>query len=676
MFYMKTTVRKTCNILLDFLIIILGIIILVNVYSFIQIKILNKDYSSFFGYSTFEVQTGSMKPSISPSDVIIVKSDKNPKVNDIITFKKKNDFITHRVVEKSGNTYITKGDANNARDAAITSDDIVGRVVHVLPKFGIIRKTILNPFVIITLIITASTIYYLFNKKKKKFYIDKKDLNESTPTQIEASMLDEETIDVEDEDETFNEEENTVEDEPSEEENTKEEKDEIKDLDEELVDASIAMNSEPMSEEDLEKTIVFRKISVDAEDLNPPAPVVEEEEEEIIPTEEVSAEIENEDEEKNAEFKLEYLNKRKKKFNNILEKVMYFKEEEITELVNIIYPSKFKKVNEASIEEELLRVYIDGKYYNLVGNVNAAYNSKNMNLKLGKIIASEGERLIKSYKGNDISYSSKVDFITNVFITVLHIEDIFTSDITLDEKIVQYKEKMNKYLKGYFETDEDLTKAIKKLIICQRSYKGAVNKLIDTLKTNTFDLEFNELATKKNIYALNLKHNINFSKLYSDYIIDKTYDEGIVAEDKILVTISILLGRIANDILSCNTDDIYLLYIPDSLYEKSNKLGKVVSMLNDEMVKNRVILVNKIDAISKNKKIIKQMKKEGFRFGLLVRDGDKKITDKTNLALTDYVFIDKKLDKELKLSSTLKNNLDINVIKENIDDLIDVSGGV
>ena len=139
---MTTAIRKTCNIILDFLIIILGIIILINVYSCIQVKILNKSYSSFFGYSAFEVKTGSMKPTISPSDVIIVKNEKNPNVNDIITYKNKDDFITHRVVEKSGNNYITKGDANNTRDNAITSDDVVGKVVHVLPKFGIIRKTI------------------------------------------------------------------------------------------------------------------------------------------------------------------------------------------------------------------------------------------------------------------------------------------------------------------------------------------------------------------------------------------------------------------------------------------------------------------------------------------------------------------------------------------------------
>lgn len=646
MFYMSTAIRKTCNVILDFLIIILGIIILINVYSYIQIKIYNKSYSSFFGYSVFEVQTGSMNPTISPSDVIIVKSNKNPNVNDIVTYKKDNDFITHRVVEKSGNNYITKGDANNARDGAITSDDIIGKVVHVLPKFGVIRKTILNPIVIITLTITTITVSWLFNRKKKsKFAVDKDELKESAPMKIEST-------DFEEFEEFESEEEEKTVEEPQEETNT--------------------LSEDAMSEEDLEKTIVFRKISVDAEDLNPPAPVYEEEE--VIPSEETAEEIENIDEEENTELKLKYLNKRKKKFNNILEKIMYFKEEEISELADIIYPSKFKKINESSIKNELLKIYIDGKYYNQIGNVDADYDAKNMNFRLGKTLIAEGEKLIKSYKGSDKSYSTKVEFITNMFITILYIESIFTSDIELDEKITQYKEKINKYLKGYFESDTELTDTVKKLIICEKTYRSATNKLIDSLKTNTFELEFNELATKKNMYALKLNHNINFSKLYSDYIIDKTYDEGIVAEDKILVTINILLGKVSQDILSCNTENTYLLYMPESLYEKSNKLGKVKSMLSDAMVRNRVILINKSDSIRDNKKIIKEMKKEGFRFGLLVNN-DSKLNDKTIVSLIDYIFIDKNLDKELSLSNTLKNNSDIIVVKESIDDIIDISGG-
>ena len=134
--------EKIVNILLDILIVMFGIILLISIYKNIQIKVLKNDYSSFFGYTTFEVQTGSMEDTISPGDWIIVKSDDNIELNDIVTYKKDDEFITHRVIEVYNDTYVTKGDANSTKDEAINKEQIVGSVVKVLPGFGIIKKTI------------------------------------------------------------------------------------------------------------------------------------------------------------------------------------------------------------------------------------------------------------------------------------------------------------------------------------------------------------------------------------------------------------------------------------------------------------------------------------------------------------------------------------------------------
>src|SRR5574344_402147 len=119
--------EKILNIALDILIVIFGFILLVSIYNNIQIKILGNSYSSFFGYSTFEVQTGSMADAINPGDWIIVKYAKNVKLNDIITFEKDGDFITHRVVEVYKETYVTMGDANNSKDDAISKNQVVGK---------------------------------------------------------------------------------------------------------------------------------------------------------------------------------------------------------------------------------------------------------------------------------------------------------------------------------------------------------------------------------------------------------------------------------------------------------------------------------------------------------------------------------------------------------------------
>ena len=141
--------EKIVNILLNILIIIFAFILLVSIYNNIQISILKNDYSSFFGYSLFEVQTGSMSGTIEVGDWIVVKETNDIELDDIITYKQGDEFTTHRVIEKYNDTYVTKGDVNNTKDEPITDKEIVGKVVKILPHFGILRKTLFNTLVVV-----------------------------------------------------------------------------------------------------------------------------------------------------------------------------------------------------------------------------------------------------------------------------------------------------------------------------------------------------------------------------------------------------------------------------------------------------------------------------------------------------------------------------------------------
>ena len=152
-------VGKIIDYTLNILIVLFAIFLLISMYTAVQVRILKNEYANFFGYSLFEVQTGSMHGTIEAGDWIIVKATKDVKINDIITYKHGKDFITHRVVEIYKGSYVTKGDANNSKDEPIDRDQVVGKVTKTLHGFGILRKTIFNPIVIVSLIICL----YLFN---------------------------------------------------------------------------------------------------------------------------------------------------------------------------------------------------------------------------------------------------------------------------------------------------------------------------------------------------------------------------------------------------------------------------------------------------------------------------------------------------------------------------------
>ncbi len=144
----------------------LVLLILLSVYTFVVTDIMKKDYVNIFGYSYFVVATGSMSGTIEVNDIIFVKLTDNVKNNDIITFKNQNgDIITHRIIQTSGNRIITKGDANNTQDDAITRNHVIGKVV------GIISPKVILEFIAVCLIIVIGIALLNFDKIFKKYIV-------------------------------------------------------------------------------------------------------------------------------------------------------------------------------------------------------------------------------------------------------------------------------------------------------------------------------------------------------------------------------------------------------------------------------------------------------------------------------------------------------------------------
>ena len=160
-------IKKIAEIITNILLILVVIAIFFALYGFVQLRVLNKPYINYFGYTFFEVVSGSMSPTINTYDMIIVKIDKEVSVDDIVTFYKDNSFITHRITDyKDDNNILTKGDANNTTDKSITKDEILGKVVFIIPKFGIIRVVLSDIKVIASVFITIILFSVAFSIKK------------------------------------------------------------------------------------------------------------------------------------------------------------------------------------------------------------------------------------------------------------------------------------------------------------------------------------------------------------------------------------------------------------------------------------------------------------------------------------------------------------------------------
>lgn len=170
---MKKILKYISNFIFGLLLIVLAI----SFYSWVQVNVLHKPYSSFMGYSIFEVVTGSMSGTIEINDYIIVKNDDDLKLKDIITFRDDNALVTHRIIELRQNSIVTKGDANNSEDIEITYDDVIGKVVYVIPGGAVWKRVFTDQKVLLLFFITMLffSIYFSIGDKENKKIIKKEE---------------------------------------------------------------------------------------------------------------------------------------------------------------------------------------------------------------------------------------------------------------------------------------------------------------------------------------------------------------------------------------------------------------------------------------------------------------------------------------------------------------------
>ncbi len=159
-------IKKIMQVFINVLLVLVTLLILFLVYRIVSIKFFNKDVT--LRYTFYEIATGSMEPTLNVKDFIIVKESDKYSVGDIITYKEDNSYITHRIIKINGDTLVTKGDANNSEDKIISKSEVIGKVVKIIPKGGVIKEIILTPKIIFTLLVTLVLINLCFSLTKKE----------------------------------------------------------------------------------------------------------------------------------------------------------------------------------------------------------------------------------------------------------------------------------------------------------------------------------------------------------------------------------------------------------------------------------------------------------------------------------------------------------------------------
>lgn len=147
---------------------VLGISFLVFVIFLLIINFFITFKMSFLGYRIYKVSSKSMEPKLKYNDFILVKEKSAYKENDIITFKVDNDTITSRIVKIDGDRIVSKSDALDFNNDAITKKNVVGKMVYKFIVLTFINYFLFKPIFWVVFLLLAIGIFYFKMRKNYK----------------------------------------------------------------------------------------------------------------------------------------------------------------------------------------------------------------------------------------------------------------------------------------------------------------------------------------------------------------------------------------------------------------------------------------------------------------------------------------------------------------------------
>lgn len=192
--------RKLASLIGNSLFILMIVIMVVMVFFLVKGKLDKDGVPKIAGYQIYVVLSGSMNPTFDTGSVIAIKPVNPEEVveGNIITFQEPGEqkrIVTHRVLEvrkdKSGSSFITKGDANNVADIKpVPGENIIGKVSLWIPYAGYLmefvktKKGLLLLLVLPGALLVVTELFQIYKTMMKAEEEEKKKKLENEQTEI------------------------------------------------------------------------------------------------------------------------------------------------------------------------------------------------------------------------------------------------------------------------------------------------------------------------------------------------------------------------------------------------------------------------------------------------------------------------------------------------------------
>lgn len=328
---------------------------------------------------------------------------------------------------------------------------------------------------------------------------------------------------------------------------------------------------------------------------------------------------------------------------NIMNQYIELTKKQINIYMRAVFGNQFnKKYCDAFTEK-----YINIRYYNFYEN--------DINTSMRKKILEHLRQTQEGITVNNIDDRELIEKMCVFYYYILYFDNVvYYKDLgKIIEKLSKLRKKLlNKYSEKF---EEDLYNNMKE-------YISKKEKLLKRFESEEFFLKISTYPEKTNIYRVNLKYNIKFPPLYSDFAIEKAFNIGIINEDKLVVEYYLIVVHAIKDILKQNFKKQYIVEFAPTILKKSKKIKSLLNLINNTAVQEKISMKIRYENFLENKEKIYELMRNGYKFAIIL-DNSFKVNYKNieDLNMFKYIIINKNL-KHYKEIQKFKNSLN-NVIE-------------
>lgn len=269
------------------------------------------------------------------------------------------------------------------------------------------------------------------------------------------------------------------------------------------------------------------------------------------------------------------------------------------------------------IYDDMINAYINTRYYNLYPVMDEKFEANIVYY------------LKKSVKDIDEKFKDKARYMFKMFKYILYFDGAFECDSVrkLISEIKMFRLIELKISDGNFESK--LYNMLEEDLLAKKNF-------LESFSDKNFSMKY--LKLKDQVFYCTLEHNLKFSKLYSDYAIEKVFSNKVISEQKLFVSYSLACIRALEDVIKGNFDKVYILDYVFSLVSKPKKNQRLLKTIDNDIIKEKLVLKIKYSDYVANHDAVYELTRNGFKIALEI-DSSFEFNDENSKILKIFAYI-------------------------------------